>query len=170
MAYPIKSVRFTLEKARRHQVVTVDEKLGRYSVTSCNSDETYVVSLAHGRCECPRDEWITEDNGLVNHCSHIQAALIYRALKRHRWLVARAEKANVDHLKREVVTLTKAGFDHGDGVKWTARLIDPQVAQAKLERIEAAPRHLEDNFLRSIARQTTKRLAGQEADLEPETA
>ena len=51
MAYPIKSVTFTMEKARRHQVVPVNTKLGRYDVTSCNSGETYVVSLAHGRCE-----------------------------------------------------------------------------------------------------------------------
>ena len=171
MAYKIKSIRFTLEKARRHQVKELDERHGRYEVTSCNSNEVYQVSLRWVRCECPRDEWIDLQNGYVNHCSHIQAALIHRALKNGYHIVARAETANVDNLKRKVVTLKLQDQDHGDGVKWTARKISPERALAKIERIEASPRHLEDNFLRKIARQATKRLAGQEAeDLEPVTA
>ena len=85
--------------------------------------------------------------------------------------MARAETANVDNLKRKVVTLKLKDQDHGDGVKWTARKISPERAQAKIERIENAPRHLENNFLRKIARQATKRVVGQEAeDLEPVTA
>ncbi len=177
MAYPIKSVTFTQEKARRHQVREIDARNLRYEVKSCNSDEVYIVSLAHRRCECPRDEWITpEHNGDVNFCSHVQAALIYWALKHGYWLVARAETADVARLKRKVLNLKKEGFDHADGVKWTARKIEREKAQAKLERIENAPRRLEDNFLRMIARQSAKRLVGQEAEeaeyvsAEPETA
>lgn len=161
MAYPIKSVRFTLEKARRHQVKEIDAKRGLYEVTSCNSNEVYLVSLFHGRCECPRDEWIDLWNGYVNHCSHVQAALIYWALKHNYWLVARAERADVNQLKRKVLYLHKPGYKFGDGVKWTARKIDPQLARRKLRQIEGEPRHLEDNFLRMLARQATKRLAGQ---------
>ena len=70
----------------------------------------------------------------------------------------------MDRLKRKVLNLKKERFDHADGVKWTARKIEREKAQAKLERIENAPRHLEDNFLRMIARQSAKRLVGQEAE------
>lgn len=163
MAYKIKSIRFTLNKARLHQVKELDYGRGWYEVTSCNSGNTYLVDLKDIRCQCDRDEWITEENGHVNHCSHVQAALIYRALKAGYWIVARAEEADVSHLKRKVVTLRAPGRDHGDGVKWTARKIDTKRAKAKLRQIEKGPRTLQDSFIRQIARQEAKRVIGQEA-------
>ncbi|MHC4240402.1 MAG: hypothetical protein ACYSUC_11750 [Planctomycetota bacterium] len=163
MAYKIKAIRFTLEKARRHQVIEVNADKGRYEVTSANSGNTYQVSLQDIRCTCDRDQYIGKDNGFVNHCSHVQAAFIYRALKADKWLVARNEDADVSNLKRQVVVLRQKGQGHGDGVKWTARKIDKDKAQAKIEQFEKGPRHLENNFIRKIARKSSKRVAGQEA-------
>ncbi len=163
MAYKIKAIRFTIEKARLHQVIEVNADRGRYEVTSANSGNTYDVSLQDIRCTCDRDEWISKENGHVNHCSHVQAAFVYRALKSGKWLVARNEDADVSGLKRQVVVLRKKGQAHGDGVKWTARKISADKAQAKIEQFEKGPRHLENSFIRKIARKSTKRVAGQEA-------
>lgn len=163
MAYKIKSIRFTIEKARRHQVREVNAERGRYEITSANSGNTYGVSLNDIRCTCDRDEWIGKENGHVNHCSHVQAASIYRALKDGEWLVARNENADVSNLKRKMVYLRKKGWSTGDGVKFTARIISADKAQAKIEQFEKGPRHLENNFIRKIARKSTKRVAGQEA-------
>ena len=163
MAYKIKSIRFTIEKARRHQVLEVNADFGRYEVTSANSGNTYDVSLEDVRCTCDRDQYIGKDNGFVNHCSHVQAAFVYRALKAVKWLVARNENADVSYLTRQVVVLRQKGQAHGDGVKWTARKIDADKAQAKIKQFEEGPRHLENSFIRKIARKSTKRVAGQEA-------
>jgi hypothetical protein len=148
MAYKIKAIRFTLEKARRHQVVEVNADTGRYEVTSANSGNSYQVSLQDIRCTCDRDQYIGKDNGFVNHC---------------KWLVARNEDADVSNLKRQVVVLRQKGQSHGDGVKWTARKIDADKARAKIKQFEKGPRHLENNFIRKIARKSSKRVAGQEA-------
>jgi hypothetical protein len=163
MAYKIKAIRYTLEKARRCQVLEIDRAAGLYDVTSGNSGNTYRVDLHAVRCECPRQEWIGEENGHVNHCAHVQAAFIYRALKANYWLVGRSEKADLSKLNRKVVVLQKRNQLHGDGVKWTARKINEAEAKAKIQRFENGPTILPDNEIRKIARKSSKLVVGQEA-------
>ena len=146
MAYKIKSYRKILEKARRCQV----EHLGgrTYRITSPTSGREYVVNTNFLRCECDRDEWIGQENGHVNLCAHVQAALIYEWLELGYWLVARAEDADVANLKRKLVEAKLADQAHGDGVKFTARRVTNVVAEAKLARFEAGPVEITDAGLR----------------------
>ena len=138
MARRITNITGTLSKARTCKVQAEPGQEDLYRVIS-PSGETYYCDVRDLTCTCPRQEWITDQNGYVNLCSHVQAALIFHFLHEGYWLVGRAEDADVGHLKRRIVTPVLDGYDHGDGVKFTARLIDEDLAARHLARMGEGP-------------------------------
>lgn len=41
-----------------------------------SGENVYIVNTNSCRCTCPRDEFIDDENGMVNACKHVMAALI----------------------------------------------------------------------------------------------
>ncbi len=135
MARKITSIRPLLEKARQCKVQRTSMR-DVYDVISSTSGENYRVDLRLFTCTCPRQTYIGPANGFVNSCSHVQAAFIYKQLRAGYWLVARAESEDVCNLKRKAVHFAKVGKLDADGVKFTARKINPERARQALERME----------------------------------
>ena len=141
MAFKINSLQDLLIKARNCKVKDLPDD-GWYDVTSPRAGDIYRVDLNEYACTCPRQDWVTEANGYINACSHVQAALIFDCLKVNYWLVARAADEDVSHLHRKAIDLIRyfggmAKFINGDGVKFTAREITAKAAQAKLVAMSA---------------------------------
>lgn len=135
MAYKIQKIRELLDKARHCGVVDLGNDL--YQVTSPTSGEVYQVDVFQASCTCPRQQWITEHNGYVNACSHVQAAFIFSWLQKGYWLVARkAGSANLLHYKRKIVLHAIDPENLGDdGVIFTARQVPSHRIQNHLARM-----------------------------------